>query len=132
MKSVSIRLSAYIEAKKIKQIDIAEVMGKKRQIVSSIINGRSNLTLEQCILLHKKYHDLNIYWLLFGEGEMLNKNINQQNKQTGDGNYNINSVDSDIVNDKNLNNYSDLKELLKQKDKIIEQQNKLIDSLMNK
>lgn len=68
--NVSNSFSMYMKANNILQKDIAELLKKTPQAISGIFNGKSDLTTAQLILICSKYKNLNVRWLLTGEGNM--------------------------------------------------------------
>ena len=86
--SVRNRLKSYIKYSRMTQDSFAESLGLSRSYVNAIRKGISNTTLEKIL---EKYPDLNLNWLLFGEGEMIKNNVNNivnQHNVNGDNNYN--------------------------------------------
>jgi transcriptional regulator with XRE-family HTH domain len=71
MEEVSDRFSAFLKAKKINQNEAAGILGVARQTISALVNGRQGLKTEYGNLLKEKYPALNLSWLFWGEGEML-------------------------------------------------------------
>ena len=72
--SISIRLSEFLEARNIRQKELADIFGITRQAVGHFVKGRAKLSLDYFILLIEKYPELNANWLLTGNGKMLNNN----------------------------------------------------------
>lgn len=64
------RLLAYLKYKNLSQLAFCNSIGVSSTYVSSFKNGFSQKILEQ---IHSLYPDLNILWLLFGEGDMTNE-----------------------------------------------------------
>lgn len=55
---------------KLNQKEFSQKTGISPATLSSIFNGRTSPTLNHAELLHKSFPDLNMSWLIFGEGEM--------------------------------------------------------------
>lgn len=51
--------------------EFAEKIGISTSSLSHIFNGRNKPSLEVVMRIHKAYPHININWLLYGEGEML-------------------------------------------------------------
>ena len=71
MMSVSDRLSVFIKSINILQKDLSDLFGVTPQSISGIFKGKSELTTTQIIIIANNYKQLNLRWLLIGEGEML-------------------------------------------------------------
>ena len=67
--NVKDRLITYIESKEIKKSHFEKNIGVSNGYINSLKDSPSAEKLE---LISKKYLDLNISWLLTGEGTMLN------------------------------------------------------------
>lgn len=52
------------------QQDFANELGISPASLSSIFNGRTNPTNNHVRAIHRRFPDININWLMFGEGEM--------------------------------------------------------------
>lgn len=66
------RLIAYREYTGLTNSQFADKAGIPRPTLSQFLNGRNKrLSDDMTAKLHQAYPDLNIMWLLFGEGEML-------------------------------------------------------------
>lgn len=69
--SVSTRLKHFIEAKGVSLSVFADECGIPRPTLSQFLTGRNKKISDVMISsIHAKYPELNILWLLFGEGEM--------------------------------------------------------------
>lgn len=62
------RLREFLAFKKISQLDYCNTIGVSQSYVSSMKQGMSQKILE---LTHKLYPELNMLWLIFGEGDMI-------------------------------------------------------------
>lgn len=73
---LSVRLNKFIDFKNLTSSQFADAAGVPRPTLSQLLTGRSK-TINDVLLskLHNAFPDLNISWLLFGEGEMTNDNI---------------------------------------------------------
>lgn len=61
--------------------EFAEKIGISTSSLSHIFNGRNKPSLEVVMRIHKAYPRININWLLYGEGEML-ESENRENADT--------------------------------------------------
>lgn len=61
--------------------EFAEKIGISTSSLSHIFNGRNKPSLEVVMRIHKAYPHININWLLYGEGEMLEPE-NRENTDT--------------------------------------------------
>lgn len=68
METISERLKAYIAFKKISQRDFGESVGKSGGWVN---NAGKSLKTETSDLIRKHYPDLNVSWVITGNGEMI-------------------------------------------------------------
>ena len=49
----------------------AESIGIQRSALSHILNGRNNPSLDVVMRIHQTYKYVNLQWLLYGDGEMI-------------------------------------------------------------
>jgi len=66
------RIRQIMEFSKMSQQDFAAKLGISAASLSSIFNGRTRPTNNHTVAIHKSFPDINLNWLLFGEGEMKN------------------------------------------------------------
>lgn len=66
------RIALLIKAKNITPSQLADELGIQRSGVSHIMNNRNKPSLEFIQRLLKKYPDISMKWILFGEGQMMN------------------------------------------------------------
>ncbi len=82
--SINQRFTKLLEIKNIKQKTIAEKLGVTPQMISYIIKEKSKISIEYIPELIKIFPDLNLVWLLTGEGEPLVDNtINEAIEKYG-------------------------------------------------
>lgn len=90
------RLKAYLTAKKVSQLSFCNALGVSSGYIS---NMRKSIAPDKISSIATNYPDLNIQWLLTGQGSMLNDEklphspITAENSIVGDGNNN-NSIQS--------------------------------------
>lgn len=65
------RIRQVMEHAKMSQQDFATKLGISPASLSSIFTGRTNPTNNHVQAVHRAFPEVNINWLLFGEGEML-------------------------------------------------------------
>mgnify|MGYP003470234304 CR=1 FL=1 len=71
--TVKERLSEYLKAKRITKAEFGRSIGVSASYVTSMRdNGRASIGVEKIERIRQRYPDLNIEWLLTGEGNMLN------------------------------------------------------------
>lgn len=66
------RISLVLKTKNISSAQLADDLGVQRSGISHILNGRNKPSLDFILRIIKKYPDISINWLLFGEGPMMN------------------------------------------------------------
>lgn len=64
------RIQAIMEAKGMAQNIFAQTLELSPATISSIFTGRTNPTNNHVQAIHRAFPEININWLLFGEGEM--------------------------------------------------------------
>lgn len=118
MMGVRERLKAYLKHNNISQSAFAEAIGASTGYVNAIAKS---IGPDKIPIIKSIFTDLNIDWLLTGEGSML-KNTDQSVSQGGD---------DAILSDADLNNSSTMKKLLesllRQNEELIRQNGALID-----
>lgn len=126
--SISIRLKHFLEYIGLSNSQFADLCGIPRPTLSQLLSGRNKKISDQILRpIHEKYPELSLVWLMFGEGDMLdrplsNDKISNQivgsqavlsSKDDGvkeDNNETISSENNPFMNDdwfKNLNNQFD-------------------------
>ncbi len=79
--SLNVRLKVFMDHTGLNNSQFADKLGVPRPSFSQIITGR-NKKVSDIILaqIHKAFPELNIMWLMFGEGEMLVNESNEAKK----------------------------------------------------
>ncbi len=103
------RIALVIKTKNITPAEMADQIGVQRSGVSHILNGRNKPSLDFVQKLLRKYPDISMNWLLFGEGPMMNP----YNKNTGQ--YISNTPSSGRMNEEKAENQSISEEKSKEK-----------------
>ena len=93
MNRIEERIRQIMESENLSQQDFAKLLEISPASLSSIFNGRTRPTHNHTNAIHKAFPNLNINWLLFGEGEMYEKTIPNLNTSVNDAD----SVNSDAV-----------------------------------
>lgn len=68
--TVNQRFIEFMELNKIQPKEIAEIFGLTKSGISAIKNEKSVITTKQIILIAERFKNLNIRWLLTGEGDI--------------------------------------------------------------
>ena len=71
--SINNRFSQFTHNLRIKSKDLAKIMNVSESSISAIINGRNAPSYESILALAENYKNLNLRWLITGEGEMWEK-----------------------------------------------------------
>jgi transcriptional regulator with XRE-family HTH domain len=64
------RIAQIIQSEGVTAAQFAEKIGISASSLSHILSGRNNPSLEVVMKIHKTFEDINLNWLLYGEGEM--------------------------------------------------------------
>lgn len=65
------RIRTIMEYTKLSQQDFAARLGISPASLSSILTGRTNPTNKHIMGIHQGFPEINVNWLMFGEGDML-------------------------------------------------------------
>jgi len=76
------RIALVLKAKNISSAQLADDLGVQRSGISHILNGRNKPSLEFVQKLIKRYPDISMNWILFGEGQMMNPYPSQPDEST--------------------------------------------------
>lgn len=84
------RISQIMQSHKMTQRDFAAALGISPSSLSSIFNGHTSPTNNTVQAIHRRFPEISITWLMFGEGDMESAPEQeapqtQDNKQPGDG-----------------------------------------------
>jgi transcriptional regulator with XRE-family HTH domain len=66
----SIRLKKLIKALNLNQSSFARSLGMTQPNISRMVSGSSNISVEVLNRIKDRYRQVNLHWLLAGEGEM--------------------------------------------------------------
>lgn len=64
------RIASIMQKEGLTNAEFAEKIGISTSSLSHIFSGRNKPSLEVVMRIHKAYPNININWLLYGEGEM--------------------------------------------------------------
>lgn len=67
------RLDVFVKRMNITRTELADRLGTSQPTVSAILSGKRNLSRGMIARISEQYPEINITWLLTGEGEMLKK-----------------------------------------------------------
>ncbi|MBQ8097963.1 MAG: helix-turn-helix domain-containing protein [Bacteroidaceae bacterium] len=70
IENVGMRIKRIMEDSQMSQQDFAKLTGISAASLSSIFNNRTRATNNHTLAIHQSFPNININWLLFGEGEM--------------------------------------------------------------
>lgn len=75
--TISQRLRLFLDEINLGQQEFANAIGVSKQVVSNAVNGRTKFPKSDFLIqVIRAYPQLNIYWLLLGEGEMFSDEPN--------------------------------------------------------
>lgn len=74
------RIRAVMDYAQMTQQDFAVRLGISPASLSSIFNGRTNPTQKQVMAIHGAFPEINVSWLMFGEGEMIVSSASSENR----------------------------------------------------
>ena len=72
------RILQLIQEEKLTNAEFAEKIGISTSALSHILTERNKPSLEVVMRIHKTYPNINLNWLLYGEGEMKDTNISNE------------------------------------------------------
>lgn len=96
------RILQIMEREGVSNAEFAEKIGISTSSLSHIFNGRNKPSLEVVMRIHKAYPEINLYWLLYGEGEM-EEALPSQVPQNSENMHPV-SVNFDFENDRGFEN----------------------------
>lgn len=73
MEEIKDRIKKIMEQSDLTSSAFAESIGIQQSTLSHILSGRNNPSLEVIMKIHQAYDTISIHWLLYGEGNMLEK-----------------------------------------------------------
>lgn len=101
MEEVSTRLKALLKALNTNQLKLSKATGITQTYISSIILGKADISREVLRKLALKYPNINLTWLLTGQGEMFMQNSGPIDG-TGISEYKNNVLNVDVPDDASL------------------------------
>lgn len=73
MEEIKDRIKVIMDRSNLTSSAFAESIGIKQSTLSHILSGRNNPSLDVVMKVHQAYNDISILWLLYGEGNMIEK-----------------------------------------------------------
>jgi transcriptional regulator with XRE-family HTH domain len=122
------RLELYLKSKNISQDELAILSGVTRQTINNIVNGKTPASSDLLIKMAKSYDDLNINWLLCGQGKMVYEDV-QDEKYDPRREYTSESL-LELLDSKE-ETITSLTSRIEELKETITRQNELIDLLKN-
>ena len=119
--SVKERLIKYLKSKKVSYTNFGKVIGVSNAYVTSI---RKSIDIDKIQSIALNYPDLNIDWLLTGQGNMLKESNTVTQSIVGDNNQ----LAGNRI--KNTSEYKSMTELIKDLKKQINQKDSIINNLI--
>ena len=114
------RILQLIQEEKLTNAEFAEKIGISTSALSHILTERNKPSLEVVMRIHKAYPNINLNWLLYGEGEMKDTNISDKTVSSfSGGNENPESFDFRKENASSLPNNTS-KDVVREEVKYIE------------
>lgn len=97
------RIRQLMEKAEMNQKDFSIITGITAPTLSSIFNGRTSVTMNHIMALHKEFPNISIQWLMFGEGEMDLSEANTQNENALNDSLSVTPVSSPALEGQQLN-----------------------------
>lgn len=72
---IKYRISEIMKLEHLTPSIFAESIGIQRSALSHILNGRNNPSLDVVMKIHQAYNFINLEWLLYGKGEMIDSEV---------------------------------------------------------
>jgi transcriptional regulator with XRE-family HTH domain len=85
------RIAQIIDYKGLTSSKFADIIGIQRSRISHIMSGRNNPSIDVVTKIVDKFPDIDLKWLMTGQGEMLSSDINLFSKE------NISDASKDII-----------------------------------
>ena len=94
------RIRAIMESKGMTQQEFSQFLEMSPASLSSIFTGRTNPTLNVVESIKKKFDNINLDWLMFGNGSMFvtDENPDNSDSETTDSGYDIENVSTQNQN----------------------------------
>lgn len=81
------RIAQIIDYKGLTPSKFADIIGIQRSRISHIMSGRNNASIDVVTKIVNKFPEIELKWLMTGEGEMLSSNINLFSEEPAYNNY---------------------------------------------
>jgi transcriptional regulator with XRE-family HTH domain len=69
------RIKQIMEKEHMMAGNFADSIGVQQSTLSHVINGRNRPSLDVVMKIHQRYNYVNLEWLLYGTGEMMDKTV---------------------------------------------------------
>jgi transcriptional regulator with XRE-family HTH domain len=76
------RIKKIMESRQINSAQFADEIGVQRSALSHVLSGRNNPSLDFMLKIKQRYPEINLDWLLIGNGNMLEKNVTEKQEFT--------------------------------------------------
>ena len=133
-KSVLQRIEEIMKKYNLNKSGLAKAIEMEQVTVNNYLNGTRKISFELILSIISKFPDISAEWLLRGEGAM-ERTLNVENSEktiinqpTNSDNSGVNITDSEILN----NLVEEMKAMREQNAKLLEQNGKLTDLLLQK
>jgi transcriptional regulator with XRE-family HTH domain len=77
----SARLQKLVKALNLNQSAFAKSLGMTQPNISRMVNGESNVSVEVLLGISKRYEEVNLHWLLTGDGNMFLEELKKENSE---------------------------------------------------
>ncbi|MEG0887527.1 MAG: helix-turn-helix transcriptional regulator [Bacteroides sp.] len=129
------RIKTIMERENMTSGAFAESISIQQSTLSHILNGRNNPSLDVIMKVHQKYDYINLEWLLYGKGNMLQNTGNSIDFQPSLFDENPINSSNDTISSENLKEIAlrtaeiQAKEIVKQEIKYIEKPHRKITEI---
>lgn len=101
--SIKDRIRQLMEKAEMNQKDFAIITGITAPTLSSIFNGRTSVTMNHIMALHKEFPNISMQWLMFGEGNMDIDATDTQTENTSGSPLSISHTTNSVSEGQQLN-----------------------------
>ena len=78
------RIEQLITIKKLTASQFSEEIGVQRSSLSHVLSGRNKPSLDFMLKIKNRYPEINLNWLLLGEGEMIENTVSERTTELKD------------------------------------------------
>lgn len=128
------RIAQIIQKENLTAIQFAKKVGINPSSLSHILSGRNNASLDIIMRIHKSCDDINLNWLIYGEGNMENETEDVHITSNNPHENLINAEDGQAISEYSKENgvsraYIPSKEVVKQEIRYVEKPLKKITEI---